>query len=236
MDLELPDVDRFTARLAELHRNSTSPNGKVGYHLTTYNGILPQDNRWTDSWEEYFSNNFRRMIELEQEAQGPPTEEQISLTSSMLEMVIPRLLRPLETEGRKVKPCLIQYKEPIVFDASAFYGHNEYEVRTMRPDVRFKFGRAYLKAYHRNYPIALPLEDHADRNSLYSIRSRLHDSCLFRANPRFRQILIDEMRKLVERFPNGYEAPCRPGINLEETPRESTFSNTHLNKVPECVM
>lgn len=109
MDLELPDVDRFTARLAELHRNSTSPNGKFGYHLTTYNGILPQDNRWTDSWEEYFSNNFRRMVELEQEAQGPPTEEQISLTSSMLEMVIPRLLRPLETEGRKVKPCLIQY-------------------------------------------------------------------------------------------------------------------------------
>lgn len=43
------------------------------------------------------------------------------------------------------------------------------EVRTMRPDVRFKFGRAYLKAYHRNYPIALPLEDHADRNSLYSM-------------------------------------------------------------------
>ena len=48
--------------------------------------------------------------------------------------------------------------------------------------------------------------------------------------------LIDEMRKLVERFPNGYEAPCRPDTNLEETPRESTFSKTHLSKVPECVM
>ena len=75
----------------------------------------------------------------------------------------------------------------------------------MRPDVRFKFGRAYLKAYHRNYPVALPLEDHADRNSLYSMsasaqettthaanqldsRSRLHDSCLFHANSRFRQV------------------------------------------------
>lgn len=108
MDLELPDVDRFTARLAELHRNSTSPNGKFGYHLTTYNGILPQDNTWTDSWEEYFSNNFKRMVELEEAAQGPPSEEQKLLVSSMLEKVIPRLLRPLETEGRRVKPCLIQ--------------------------------------------------------------------------------------------------------------------------------
>lgn len=109
MDLELPDVDRFTARLAELHRNSTSPNGKFGYHLTTYNGILPQDNKWTDTWEEYFSNNFRRMVELEEAAQGPSTEEQTLLVFAILDKVIPRLLRPLETEGRKVKPCLIQF-------------------------------------------------------------------------------------------------------------------------------
>ena len=108
MDLELPDVDRFTARLAELHRNSTSPNGQFGYHLTTYNGILPQDNTWTKTWEEYFANNFKRMVELEEAAQGPPSEEQKLLVSSMLEKVIPRLLRPLETEGRRVKPCLIQ--------------------------------------------------------------------------------------------------------------------------------
>ena len=108
MDLELPDVDRFTARLAELHRSSTSPNGKFGYHITTYNGILPQDNAWTDTWEEYFSNNFKRMVELEEAGQGPPTDEQTVLVAAMLDKVIPRLLRPLETEGRKVKPCLIQ--------------------------------------------------------------------------------------------------------------------------------
>lgn len=108
MDLELPDVDTFTARLAELHRSSTSPIGKFGYHVTTYNGILAQDNTWTDTLEEYFANNFKRMVELEEAAQGPPTEEQTVLVAAMLEKVIPRLLRPLETEGRKLKPCLIQ--------------------------------------------------------------------------------------------------------------------------------
>ena len=85
----------------------------------------------------------------------------------------------------------INSNEPIAFDASAFYAHNECmrvyssnfsfhavkhrlinvyvdDVRTMRPDVRFKFGRRYLKAYHSHYPIASPEEDHADRNILYS--------------------------------------------------------------------
>ena len=36
----------------------------------------------------------------------------------------------------------------------------------MRPDVRFQFGRKYLKTYHNHYPIAEPEEDHADRNIL----------------------------------------------------------------------
>lgn len=30
MDLDLPDVNKFTARLAELHRESKSPTGKYG--------------------------------------------------------------------------------------------------------------------------------------------------------------------------------------------------------------
>jgi hypothetical protein len=38
----------------------------------------------------------------------------------------------------------------------------------MRPDVRFKFGRKYLKKYHAHFPIAEPEEDHAYRNTLYA--------------------------------------------------------------------
>ena len=108
MDLDLPNVNRFTARLADLHRKSKSPTGKFGFHVTTYNGNLPQINAWTDTWEEYFALNFRHFINMEQEMQGPATEEQAELSTAMLTKVIPRLIRPMETGGRRIEPSLIQ--------------------------------------------------------------------------------------------------------------------------------
>ena len=40
---ELPDVQKFCATLAKMHRDSilTSTNGKFGFHAVTYNGNLP---------------------------------------------------------------------------------------------------------------------------------------------------------------------------------------------------
>jgi protein-ribulosamine 3-kinase len=108
MDLGLPDVTKFTAQLAMMHRKSKSPTGKFGFHVTTYNGNLPQVNQWTDTWEELFTINFRHFLEMEQQMQGPATEELTGLSNAMLERVIPRLLRPLETEGRHIEPSLVQ--------------------------------------------------------------------------------------------------------------------------------
>lgn len=163
MDQDVPEMDRFTSMLAEFHSTSStmSPNGKYvswwlfhcriprlslininslitqGFHCTTYNGNLAQDNTWTDTWEEYYKNNIIRMLQLEKEARGPSTELE-ELSKPFLEKVIPRLLRPLETGGNSLKPCLIHGDlwygntstdidtgEPITFDASAFWGHNE---------------------------------------------------------------------------------------------------------------
>jgi protein-ribulosamine 3-kinase len=56
----------------------------------------------------------------------------------LFDKVIPRLLRPLESEGRSVKPSLVHgdfwygnsgidvdADEPLIFDACCFYAHNE---------------------------------------------------------------------------------------------------------------
>ncbi|KAI9778640.1 MAG: hypothetical protein M1816_004002 [Peltula sp. TS41687] len=43
---EMLDPHKFTACLAALHQNSKSPNGKFGFHITTYTGNLPQLNEW----------------------------------------------------------------------------------------------------------------------------------------------------------------------------------------------
>ena len=141
MEQEIPEKDAFITMLADFHLSSIamSPNGKFGFHCTTYNGNLAQDNTWTDTWEEYYKNNIVRMLRLEEEARGP-SEELKELSEQLLEKVIPRLLRPLETGPITLKPCLIHGDlwygntatkldtgEPITFDSSAFWGHNECE-------------------------------------------------------------------------------------------------------------
>ena len=134
---EMPDPHVFTARLAALHEKSQSPQNKFGFHVTTYTGNLPQTNEWEVSWETYFTKSMRRALELELEAKGPDPEFD-TLVPALFDKVIPRLLRPLESEGRSVKPSLVHGDlwyansgldigtgEPVIFDACSFYGHNE---------------------------------------------------------------------------------------------------------------
>jgi Fructosamine kinase len=92
--------------LAQLHRDSVSPEGKFGFHTQTYNGNIPQDVRWTDTWEECFVNGTKMDFELEREARGA-SENLDALIGPLFEKVIPRLLRPLETGCRKLKPCFV---------------------------------------------------------------------------------------------------------------------------------
>ena len=61
---ELPKPQEFCANVAALHRNSVAPDGRFGFHVTTYNGDLPQENAWTTTWEEFFANGFKHMIAL----------------------------------------------------------------------------------------------------------------------------------------------------------------------------
>lgn len=134
---EMPDPQKFTSSLAALHQNSKSPNGKFGFHITTYSGNLPQMNEWEGSWETYFTNSMRLALKLELEAKGPDPEFDV-LVPALFDKVIPRLLRPLESEGRFVKPSLVHGDlwyansgvdvdngDSLIFDACCFYAHNE---------------------------------------------------------------------------------------------------------------
>lgn len=134
---ELPEPADFCRKLAELHKNGVSPNGRFGFHVVTYNGDLPQDNGFTDTWEEFFARGLKHMLKLNTERVG--TSEQLErLLPNIFDKVIPRLLRPLESGGRTVKPALIhgdlwcgnaavdqEDDSPIVFDPCCFWAHNE---------------------------------------------------------------------------------------------------------------
>ena len=137
MNGNLPNAREFSSRLATLHKDSRSPNGMFGFHLTTYAGNLPQAVEWEASWETFFANSLRKALDLEIAAKGSDPELD-RLLPVIFERVIPRLLRPLESEGRSVKPSLVHGDlwfansgidnstgESLIFDACSFYAHNE---------------------------------------------------------------------------------------------------------------
>jgi fructosamine-3-kinase len=145
---DLPDEKNFTSCLAKIHMNSQSPTGKFGFHVPTYGGTLSQENEWSDSWEAFFAKGMRHTLEYEILAHGPTTEL-ANLSAIIFDKVIPRLLRPLESEGRSVKPCLVHgdlwyantstdatKDETIVFDACSLYAHNE----CMKPSLSSNLG------------------------------------------------------------------------------------------------
>lgn len=140
---EMPEPEDFALRLANLHRDSQSPNGKFGFHLTTYAGNLPQMVEWESSWEVFFAKSLRCALALEIKAKGPDPELD-ALIPTLFNKVIPRLLRPLETNGRSIKPSLVhgdlwfansghdlETGGSIVFDACCFYAHHECRVFTL---------------------------------------------------------------------------------------------------------
>lgn len=134
----VPEPSSFCQKLARLHSAQTSPEGKFGFHCTTYNGNLPQDNTWSDSWEVFFERGLRHVLEVREERAGPDAELERVLPV-LFDKVIPRLLRPLETNGRRIEPSLVHgdlwcgnagivdgcTKEGIVYDPASFWAHNE---------------------------------------------------------------------------------------------------------------
>ncbi|XXG98088.1 hypothetical protein Hte_004407 [Hypoxylon texense] len=180
MSDSMPDVQMFATSLAELHQRSKSPTGKFGFHISTYSGDLPQYTEWNDSWEAFFTENLRVALDHEIKAKGYDPEFDV-LIPAVFGRVIPRLLRPLESEGRSIKPSLVHgdlwyansgtdtnTSSPIIFDACCLYAHNEYEFGQWRPTCN-RFGSEYLEAYHKYVDKSEPKEDYDGRLDLYKL-------------------------------------------------------------------
>ncbi|KAF7867445.1 uncharacterized protein EAF02_009636 [Botrytis sinoallii] len=121
---------------------------------------------------------FASMIAIYQEKSQGIDKERQELCQGILEKVIPRLLRPLETGDRQIQPCLIHgdlwtgntswnidTNMPIIYDSAALYAHGELEMAAWR-SIRHLIGKQYMKAYFHYFPVSGPEEDQDDRNML----------------------------------------------------------------------
>lgn len=212
----IPDVADFTRLVAELHKRAASPTGEFGFPLVMYGGKNPQHFPMSKTWEECFSKGMEMLFDLEEEVQGPE-EELAQLRKGFFELIIPRLLRPLETEGRTLTPRLVHGDlwdgnasvdvntgGPMIFDALPLYAHNEYELAPWWC-VRHKMKDDYINGYLKHFPRSEPADDFGDRGLAYALRFDMLSSSLYPGNLRFRNLCKDSMRRLIAKYPLGYE-------------------------------
>ncbi|KAK4228291.1 Fructosamine kinase-domain-containing protein [Podospora fimiseda] len=214
IDDDIPRPDSYMSAVAALHMRSMgkSPNGKFGFAVNTRFGNLEQDNSWTDTWEEFWTRQMNDFLEREDAAhEGEYHAELERLRPLFFDKVLPRYLRPLESDGRSVTPCLlhadlwpgnVKYKEDgetvCVYDACAMWGHNEVDLGVFR-NPRYPLGKPYLKEYWKQVPISEPEEDVDSRNTLYMLRNQILLSTLYPQDPKLREIVVSNMRLLVEK-------------------------------------
>lgn len=119
---EVPDPAQFCLQVAKLHEKGTSLNGKFGFPLPTWNGNIPQDNTWEDTWEVFFFKGLRHMLKLDVEKNGEQPEL-IEVIQPIFDTVIPRLLRPLEQGPNPIQPALLH--GDLWYDILIFAQHHD---------------------------------------------------------------------------------------------------------------
>ena len=179
---ELPEVKTLVSAVVGFHRKSMgkSPNGKWGFHTETGLPFVHDDNGYESSWEALFAKMMKKMLEQEVLLHGQ-NDELDDLSKALFERVIPRLLRPLESHGRFIQPCLIHtdlwpgniYPDRdtgriLIFDSRAIWGHNECDLGTWKAP-RFMLGTAFIEQYQQQMGPSEPQKDWADRHALYAL-------------------------------------------------------------------
>lgn len=245
---DIPDVTDFPALLAEMHKRpeARSKTGEFGFPIITYGGRNPVKFPLSKTWEECLTKCFQEAFAAEEQTQGPDPEL-TRLREALFAKVIPRLIRPMETEGRHLEPILCHGDlwdgnasvdaatgEPKIFDPTPLWAHNEYE---MAPWFipRHRMIDAYINEYTKHYPVAQPAQDFEDRGLLYSLRFDIHASSIYPGNLRMRNTAMNNMRYLVGKYPDGYEGYARErGIHVEtnkeaEARMAANMATVHAN-------
>ncbi|KAK4238883.1 Fructosamine kinase-domain-containing protein [Achaetomium macrosporum] len=184
------EPEALATKLADLHKRSVSPTGKLGFHVATCHAKIVQAvDQWDDSWCAF--------------------DIAAKLT---LEKVVPRLLLPLQSDGRVHKPCLLhgdcwdgntamdeRSGEAFIFDVCSFYGHNGYDMGNWRAP-RLRLSRApYIKMYQRILKASEPKEDWGAQSILDSLPYNIGNTIYIIGSTQ-RQVVYGDMTTLCKMF------------------------------------
>jgi len=176
-------------RLATEMHGYTSPGseggrGYYGFGVPTFCGATRLRNGWYERWERCFDVLVGDLLSA-LETRGGRYAELCRKGQEVRQRVIPALLGPLQ-----IKPVLLHGDlwsgntgtdtttgEPVIFDPSSLYGHNEADLAIAR-----MFGgipRSFFEEYHKHMPKTEPVESYELRGDLYELFHYLNHTVLF---------------------------------------------------------
>ncbi|KAI4157969.1 MAG: hypothetical protein LQ342_007863 [Letrouitia transgressa] len=207
-----PEPVHFASRIAELHQKGLSPNGMFGFPVPTVLGKLERTVIWEKSWAKSFTHHLRDVIKYDNEANGSWPEYDAAC-KQLIDVVVPRLLGALQSDGREIRPTLIhgdlwernigtdkQTCRVVLFDPGCVYAHNEMEFGTWRCSwAVYLNSPIYTRLYQHHIEPSEPAAEWDDRNRLYSIHPYLNDSA-GHPGSLSRQMAYNDMLYLCEKY------------------------------------
>ncbi|PVI00681.1 Ketosamine-3-kinase [Periconia macrospinosa] len=210
----------LASKLAKLHTTPAPiPEGfdepMFGFPVTTCCGDTPQDNSFKRSWADFYANNRLRFILHHAEKSNGIDKDLHNLVETTASKVVSRLLGDSHlNNGKLISPVVVHGDlwsgnagvgrigtkdgdvEDVVYDPSACYAHNEFEIGIMK--MFGGFGGSFLKEYHALCPKAEPVDEYDDRIALYELYHHLNHYALFGGS--YRSGAISIMKKLVTKY------------------------------------
>ena len=180
--LQPADSVSLASSLANLHKQSQSPCGKFGFHIRTWHGAIDQAvDSYDESWAVIFARHLRHIMDTVEPKMSCFPGFKI-LCDLIMSVIVPRLLQPLQENGRYLKPSLVHGDcwdgntaldfpdgRARIFDVCSFYAHNEYDIGNWRAPRHRVSNYAYLAEYKKRIQPSEPAEDWDARQLLYSL-------------------------------------------------------------------
>ena len=166
---------------------------RFGFPVPTFCGDTKQPNRFCDSWAEFYAHERLLTILATSEERNGRDAGLRELVEATAYRVVPRLLGDdhlgynARGEGNGIVPVVIhgdlwsgnadrgrivgtggdEKPGDVVYDPSACYGHNEFELGIMH--MFGGFGSRFFDQYHRVVPKTEPVAEYEDRVRLYEL-------------------------------------------------------------------
>lgn len=206
-------------KLAKLH---TTPapvqegydRPQFGFPVPTCCGDTCQDNTFSSSWADFYSNSRLRFIVRQSVQSNGKDDELTRLVERMCTEVVPRLLGDDHlNNGRGVPPVVVHgdlwsgnastgllpgmsEPEAVAYDPSACYAHSEYELGIMKMFGGFR-GK-FLDEYHQLCPKTEPVGEYDDRVALYELYHHLNHHAMFGGG--YRSGAVSMMKRLIRAY------------------------------------